>query len=178
VELERITFDDIRTGAWRRGEAPTALASVVPAPARAELAPLPTPGSATTAAPVPAAATLPSSVPVAVATPASAEVSFSADPSPPLAAGVATAEAGSAAAPSSRGFWVQLGVFRQHDGAHSFHQRVAADLDWLAPLLAVFNDETFFRLQAGPYPSRSDALASATRIREALQLVPVIVERR
>ena len=80
--------------------------------------------------------------------------------------------------PSSRGFWVQLGVFRQHDGAHSFRERVAADLDWLAPLLAVFNDETFFRLQAGPYPSRGEALASASRVREALQLVPVIVERR
>jgi rare lipoprotein A len=69
-------------------------------------------------------------------------------------------------------------VFRQRDGAQNFHQRVAAELDWLAPLLAVFNDAAMFRLQAGPYLSRDDAVGTAARIREALQLVPVIVERR
>jgi rare lipoprotein A len=149
VELERITFDEIRTGVWRRGEAPTAVAVAVPPPA-----------------------------PTSVVAPASAEISFTAGPEPPPAAAALPAEAGTAAMPASPGFWVQLGVFRVRDGAQSFHQRVAAELDWLAPLLAVFNDETFFRLQAGPYPSRDEALGSAARIREALQLVTVIVERR
>jgi rare lipoprotein A len=159
VELERITFDDIRSGAWRRGEAPTTVVALVATPAPAAVAPVVPP-------------------PVAVAARPAAEPTFTAEPTLPLATAALSAEAGSASLVASRGFWVQLGVFRQHDGAHSFHQRVASDLDWLAPLLAVFNDETFFRLQAGPYPSRDEALASATRVREALQLVTVIVERR
>ena len=34
------------------------------------------------------------------------------------------------------------------------------------------------RLQAGPYASRDEARAGAERVREALQLVPLVVERR
>ena len=78
----------------------------------------------------------------------------------------------------ARGFWVQLGAFRQRDGAEGFQSRVAAELDWLSPLLAVFSDSSLFRLQAGPYPSRDEAQSVAQRVRLALQLVPVIVERR
>jgi rare lipoprotein A len=73
---------------------------------------------------------------------------------------------------------VQLGAFRERDGAEGFARHVGAELDWLAPQLAVFSDAALYRLQAGPYPSRDDARASAERIREALQLVPVVVERR
>ena len=85
--------------------------------------------------------------------------------------------------PSSRaettpGFWVQLGAFRQRDGAVSFHRRVSKELDWLSPLLAVFNDAPVHRLQAGPYASREEASSVAQRVREALQLVPTIIERR
>ena len=52
------------------------------------------------------------------------------------------------------------------------------ELEWLSPLLAVFVDTPLFRLQAGPYASREEARDGAERIREALQLVPVIVERK
>jgi rare lipoprotein A len=79
---------------------------------------------------------------------------------------------------AGRGFWIQLGAFRQRDGAESFQRRVAAELDWLAPMLALFADNPLYRLQAGPYASREEARAGAERIREALQLVPVIVEKR
>jgi rare lipoprotein A len=78
----------------------------------------------------------------------------------------------------ARGFWVQLGAFRQRDGADSFQRRVVGDLDWLAPMLAVFSDASVYRLQAGPYASRDEAQSAAQRVRDALQLVPVIVERR
>ena len=131
VELSRITFDDIRTGAWRKG--------------------------------APVDVTVPPILPVAdrdatdVAAPASA---------PP------------AASAPARGFWVQLGAFRQREGADSFHHRVVADLDWLAPLLAVFAESGSFRLQAGPFASRNEASGVAQRVREALRLLPVIVERR
>ena len=87
---------------------------------------------------------------------------------------------GPAAAPTAaaRGYWVQLGAFRERDGAVTFQQRVAAELDWLAPLLAIFEEQPVHRLQAGPYGSRDAALQAAERIRESLQLVPMVVERR
>jgi len=101
----------------------------------------------------------------------------------------ATATAASSAAvagpadspPAARpavGFWVQLGVFRQREGADGFSRRIAAELDWLAPVLAVFNDPSLYRLQAGPYANRDEAQGVAARVRRSLNLVPVIVERR
>jgi rare lipoprotein A len=91
---------------------------------------------------------------------------------------VADAPAARAYTTPARGFWVQLGAFRERGGAESFQGRVASELDWLSPLLAVFSDASMYRLQAGPYPSRDEARAVAERVRVALQLVPVIVERR
>lgn len=76
------------------------------------------------------------------------------------------------------GFWVQLGAFRQRDGADSFQRRVVTDLDWLAPRLAVVSEANMFRLQAGPYASRDEAQVAAQRVRDSLQLVPLIVDRR
>ena len=90
----------------------------------------------------------------------------------------ATAPALRPLASAPRGFWIQLGAFRQRDGAESFQRRVADELDWLSPQLAVFVDTPLFRLQAGPYASREEARDGAERVREALQLVPVIVETR
>ena len=169
VELQRITFDDIRTGAWRREGAaePLRLAEannvvVVPAPVLVKTPVL--------ADPVVFVA------PVVVAeadAPASAASATSADTTP-----VADAPAARAFTKPARGFWVQLGAFAQRDGAEVFHKRVSTEVDWLAPLLAVFSDASVFRLQAGPYPSRDDARGVAERVRVALQLVPVIVERR
>ena len=153
VELERITFDDIRTGAWRRdgaapqitvsaaADAPTAVVDAVPALPRElplTLQPLPTqPAQRATTAPPARAFTLP-----------------------------------------ARGFWVQLGAFRQRIGAETFQKRVEAEMQELGPLLALFGDAGMFRLQAGPYPNRDEAQSVAERLRASLQLVPVIVERR
>ena len=135
VELTRITFDEIRTGSWRKG------------------------------APVDAAPIDRNATEVAAAADAASPSS------PPSSAPTTSAR-------PARGFWVQLGAFRQREGADSFQRRVSADLDWLAPLLTVFSEATAFRLQAGPYASRDEAQGAARRIREALQLVPTIVERR
>ena len=163
IELRRITFEAIRSGAWRREGAPDALrvalrdgvAASPPAVGVAPVAP---------AGPVAAAAA------VADATPAAPAAS-----APPA---VADAPAARALTAPARGFWVQLGAFRLRDGAESFQQRVVAELDWLSPLLAVFSEASMFRLQAGPYPSREQARSAAERVRAGLQLVPVIVERR
>jgi rare lipoprotein A len=137
VELERLTFNDIRTGAWRRGAAPVASAANAPtvaAPPDAADDPAPRPDEST-AAPRPLAS-------------------------------------------APRGHWIQLGAFRQRDGAESFMRHVQSDLEWLAPQLAVYSDAGLIRLQAGPYATRDDARVQAERIRDALQLVPVVVERR
>ena len=147
VELERITFEDIRSGAWRRDAPVLAQAAMVDPPALV---------SAPAAAPTP----LPAS-------PAEAS---------PVAAQVAASPA--TLSSPARGFWVQLGAFSQRDGADSFHRRVVADVAWLAPLLAVISDPSAYRLQAGPYPSRDEAQGVAQRVRDSLQLVPLIVERR
>ena len=127
VEVERLTNEDIRTGAWKRDGA-TALAQASDPAGAGEDAAQPAP---------------------------------------------AAADAGAAAS----GFWVQLGAFRQRDGAESFRRQVAAELAWIAPLLAVVDEPALHRLQAGPYASRSEASGVAERLRAALALVPVIVER-
>ena len=197
VELQRITFDDIRTGAWRREgvDAGTALALLTAPPSSA-------PGSASGPASRPpsgpASAPAASSMPTrSIAVPDAAVATVAATsadrPASPIAgAAPAMPESAAASAPEpvvdapaarafttpARGFWVQLGAFRARDGAESFQQRVATEMDWLSPLLAVFSDAAMFRLQAGPYPSRDDARGVAERVRDGLKLVPVIVERR
>ncbi len=137
VEVERITFDEIRSGAWRRG---------TPPPER-PAAPRPEPAAILPAPPLPQPLDAP---------PVSVE---------PLVRQPA-------------GFWVQLGAFRERGGAEGFQRHVAAELDWLAPRLALFADAALWRLQAGPYGSRDEARASAERVRDALQLVPLVVERK
>jgi len=170
VELERITFDDIRTGAWRRDGVvpqPTALAAVVDAP---------TPGVSTLPALLPAS--LPASLPE-LPPQLPPELPQTLQPPPPEPAQwVATAPPTRAFTLPARGFWVQLGAFRQRTGAEDFQKRVEAELQELGPLLALFSDAGMFRLQAGPYPSRDEARSMAERLRAALKLVPVIVERR
>ncbi|MEW6706330.1 MAG: septal ring lytic transglycosylase RlpA family protein [Pseudomonadota bacterium] len=158
VEIERITYEDIRTGAWRR-EADAALAGTAPPRDNAAMPEAP---SVAPAAAVEAAAPAPPTPEAVVAT----------------AAPAAATETARASTPDARGFWVQLGAFRQSAGAVEFQRKVERELENVAPLLAIFNDRDVHRLQAGPYRTRADAASAAERIREVLQLVPLIVERR
>ncbi len=87
-------------------------------------------------------------------------------------------ERGRADTTAGIGWWLQLGAFRQRDGALDFQRRLIDEQPWLAPLLAVFNDRGLNKLQAGPYTSRGDARSAAERVRSALQLVPTLVEKR
>lgn len=196
VEVERITFDEIRTGAWRRGppgpaqsgtEARPATVPAVPEPPGAGLAAVgvAATGAAATGtaadneaplAVTPVEGPPPRHLPEAVMPAPGAEAApVVAMAAPPPDRSTPSARAYTAGA---RGYWVQLGAFRERGGAEDFQQRVAGELDWLAPLMAVFNEAPLWRLQAGPYPSRDEAAGAAQRVREALQLVPVIVEKR
>jgi rare lipoprotein A len=79
---------------------------------------------------------------------------------------------------AAAGFWLQLGAFSRSAGALDFQRKVADELDWLSPLLTVFAEGGVHRLQAGPYRSREQAREAAERVRAALSLVPVVLERR
>ncbi|MDM0106048.1 septal ring lytic transglycosylase RlpA family protein [Variovorax sp. J22R24] len=179
VEIERITNEDIRTGAWRRGNVDATQLAQRTQPA-ASAAPVP-PASAADSVSVPAAWTAPvAAVPrietmEVVALPPMAPLAAPAAP-PPGASPQPSSEGIASAAQS--GFWVQLGAFSQRDGASRFQQQVARDLPALAPSLNVFTERGTHRLQAGPYASRELARNTAEQVRNGLQLTPVIVERR
>ncbi|WP_395700479.1 septal ring lytic transglycosylase RlpA family protein [Aquabacterium sp.] len=154
VELERITYEAIRTGSWRRPAEDTRLAAA------------PLPGEGGEADPVGEIARRVAGEPPLL---------------PPPAASPPPAERGAvAAAPVSpqRGFWLQLGAFRQREGATDLQRRLQREADWLGPLLAIFHERSVHRLQAGPYASRDDAGAAAERLRALLSAAPMVVERR
>jgi len=189
VEIERITNEDIRTGAWRRG-GDTMLAAV-PTPA--------TPARSTGAAPAPASIPVPAAWTANVAAlPVDAPTQAVVPPAPPPPAPLivndlpplaplatpAAAPAADTAPPSSTdgapaaGFWVQLGAFRERDGAEGLRARAARDLPSLAPLLRVFTDADTHRLQAGPFATREAALATVAQVRDGLRMASIVVERR
>jgi len=172
VELERLTFDDIRAGNWRRGEAAIIAAAAPPSSAVAAAATLPSIAFAATetAPPLAFVVALPEPVAEAVPVPLPA-VERAAEPM------VELAPMRSFTAPA-RGYWIQLGAFRERLGAELLQRRAAAEIEPLGPLLATFAEAALFRVQAGPYPSRDEARGAAERIRDALGLVPMIVERR
>jgi rare lipoprotein A len=152
VEVQRITFEEIRTGAWRSG-APAVAQAAPPVPSQ------PPPRAPGTPAQPPATAVL-------------SPVPSTATASSPVSAATPIQQAGQDAA-----YWLQLGAFRQKEGAQAFHQKVIADLAWIAPLLGVMDEPPYFRLLAGPYASRTAANQAAQQVREALRLVPQIVQR-
>jgi len=193
VELERITYEEIRAGTWRRDrdagpvqvasrEAAVSASLISVAATDAEVrdsmaARPPAPAVATAeAAPRMASAERATAPPVSTATTTAALVDTSSRSG--AAAPIANGPSAQPFTKPARGFWVQLGAFRERDGAAALQRRVGDELAGLSPLLAVFNEAALFRLQAGPYASRDDARDAAESIRSALQLVTVIVERR
>jgi rare lipoprotein A len=205
VEIERITNEDIRTGAWRR-DAGTAYAAA-PVPSSPPSPPSPQrPAAASVPVPVPSAWVAPvamngpeaSTMPVAPQTPVTAAADLQAGGAPPprepmvvtdlapmapmapVPPGAATA-AVSASAPSAgpvAGFWVQLGAFRERDGAENLRSQAARGLPSLAPQLRVFSEAGTHRLQAGPFASRNEAGEAVTQLRDNLRIAPMVVERR
>lgn len=173
VEVERITHESIRSGAWRQGDGARAVAAAPPQAARVTAPPVAPP---TVSPPEVPAGTVTAVViaPSSDGTPATVPAAGSVDDEVPEAPR-APPRPMAMAAP---GFWLQLGAFRERDGAFDFQRKVEREVEWLAPLMAVFTDRDLHRLQAGPYASRSDAAGAAEQVRSALQLVPLIVERR
>jgi rare lipoprotein A len=152
IEVERLTFEDIRTGAWQRGadEASPPLASAATMPPADE--------------PV----AMPALAPLPVAQPVAAAMAPLATLPPPTRAFT----------PFAKGFWVQLAALGKRDGVDRLQQRVATELQHLQPLLAVYHEAALFKLQVGPYGSREEAVAAADQAREVLEVKPLVIERR
>ncbi len=184
VELERITFDEIRTGEWRGAAFRVAAAGTTIVPAAAPALDVPMRDVALASArapdvgaPEPTASAVDS--PPAVAPATAPTVVAPAAPAPAVVID-GPSRLGRAPIDAARGFWVQLGAFRERAGAETFRRRIGNDgeASWLQPLLAIFGEATLFRVQAGPYPNRDDADGAAQRARAALGVVPIVVERR
>ena len=45
-------------------------------------------------------------------------------------------------------------------------------------MLAVFNERSLYRVQAGPFASRDETQRAGLRLRDKLPMQPVVVERR
>jgi rare lipoprotein A len=227
VEIERITNEDIRIGAWRRDDGTTYAAASAAASASASGA-MPVSARVPPAAPVrmasaqqvrvpaewiapvaatdtdmpPAASTMPviPQTPVTMATSATSATSNasgagtesaqwppSTPPRPaivvnelaPLQATPSPTEP-SANAPSGalQGFWVQLGAFREREGAQSLQSQAARGVPSLASQLRVFSEGGTHRLQAGPFASRSAAGEAVAQLHESLRISPMVVERK
>lgn len=185
VEIERLTFDQIRTGQWRSGtalaQADTDVPPLVTAPAPRPAEPAPVLALST---PAPALEPVDPGEHDPILALASQLDDASPPPSPsnadaqPAAQGASPLIQARAFTPASKGFWVQLAAFSQRAGVDAFQKRVADEMINLSPLLGVFQEGKVYRLQAGPYASRADAQAVAGRVREALRLAPMVVERR
>lgn len=171
VEIERITNEDIRTGAWRRdGGSATAVASTA--------AQVPVPVAMTTpvvSAPRAQPTELP---PLSPLTSSPSGFSAAAAPDTSVAGPYLPAAPSNDVAVAAPGFWVQLGAFSQRDSAVNFQRQVARSLPGIASTLNVFSERGTHRLQTGPYGSRDAARETAEQIRSNLALAPMIVERR
>lgn len=174
VEVERITYEDIRTGAWQRGKGATPDS----APATPVYAAAPTAGAAQQES-TQTLAELPADLRPGSVGSTGSVASVAAEPIPLRSASVEpSVKPMPLARASAPGFWIQLGAFSKLDGAEQFRQKLVQQLDSLAPLLAIFRDSGLHRLQAGPYASREDARQAAERVRLAIALTPMVVERR
>ncbi len=130
VQVQRLTFDDIRNGRWRdaaRGPAGDRVADII-----------------------------------------------GGDVARNTVADDGAASAGDGAA---AGFWLQLGAFRQREGAQLLQQQVlnmpAAGID----ALVVFEEDGLFRVQAGPYATRAQAQQVAERVRRYTGRGALVLER-
>ncbi|MFZ4550498.1 MAG: septal ring lytic transglycosylase RlpA family protein [Aquabacterium sp.] len=152
VEVERLTFDDIRAGSWQPdARAVDPVVAFAPSGALGESAPTPVREPM-----APETKTLP----------------------PPSDVSRAAEAAGRAHTVAARGFWVQLAALARQEGVDRMHKRVSTDLSSLLPMLAVFHEAPYYKLQVGPYATRSEAHAAAERARHMLQIVPMVIERR
>ena len=82
-----------------------------------------------------------------------------------------------AARPNATGHFLQLAAFASREGAEASRARLAREVDWLADRLQVREESGMFKVHAGPYAAREQALSEAERIRQATAYRPFPVTR-
>ncbi len=197
VQVERLTFAQIRAGigvatamaAQASGSPPASSSQGAPiewvTPVRVSAAGVPStspstvPPMASTAVPVPVpvSAVTPVAVAVAVALPVTPAA-------PPAVAALSQAEVALAAdlsdGPMLSGWWLQLGAFRQREGAMQLQMRAQRELPEGGvdmPAVAIFEGDALYRVQVGPYASSDSASMAAARLRQGTGVAPMLVER-
>ncbi|MCZ7565734.1 MAG: septal ring lytic transglycosylase RlpA family protein [Burkholderiales bacterium] len=162
-----------RLGYINQGSAPVEVELIVPGQS-----PTATVATPATVAPAPGARASVERAPAASSVaPASTRAPIASAPS---VASIATATTAPPAAPiaeAANGVFVQLGAFSAAENAELFRARLASRAAWLGDALRIDSREGLHRIQAGPYGDRIEALAVAQRIRESLEVVPVIVAK-
>lgn len=96
-----------------------------------------------------------------------------------IRAGLPAAPAAAANAPAAAdgGFWLQLGAFRERDGALQLQRLLQREAPWLAALVTLWEESALIRVQAGPWPRREQAEAMAARLAETLPMEALVVRR-
>ncbi|MCB1998241.1 MAG: septal ring lytic transglycosylase RlpA family protein [Burkholderiaceae bacterium] len=73
------------------------------------------------------------------------------------------------------GFWLQLGAFRDREGALQLQRLLLRETPWLADQLTLQDDGQWVRVRVGPWARRDEADAAAARLADALPLQALVV---
>lgn len=72
-------------------------------------------------------------------------------------------------------FWLQLGAFRERDGADQLQRLIQREAGWLAAQLTVLDQTPWFRVRAGPWTDRAVAESVADRLGNALPIDALVI---
>lgn len=97
-------------------------------------------------------------------------------PAPAVVPPVAATRTPSAGAPPGA-HYLQLAAFASRESAEASRERLAREVDGLADRLLVRQEGAMYKVHAGPFAGRDEALAYAQRIREATGERPFPVSR-
>jgi len=92
-------------------------------------------------------------------------------------AGRSAMSSGEIPAVSAGHVYLQLGAYTTRSAAQSAAERLQRELGSLLRTIEVHQDGSLFKLHAGPYPGRSEALGAAQRIAQTSALKPFAVTR-
>jgi rare lipoprotein A len=98
-------------------------------------------------------------------------------PGPAVAPSAAPAAAPSATTSTGSGHVLQLGAFRTHENAQAAAERFARQLEPLRVPVRMTQQDGLYRVQAGPYGARDDALRAGEQVRALTGLAPLVMER-
>ncbi len=81
------------------------------------------------------------------------------------------------AAGVARGFWLQFGAYNSLANARSATAHLARRLDFLGAAFDILQEGALYKVQAGPWMRREDAVAAAARVRARTELRPFATAR-